>query len=316
MRFDPPNLDAFRRALSVLTSVDRASDGGGEEAGAGTAGGPPPNVTAFVARRRERVASFVMPSAGLVVPIEGEKQLHVGGAVHRFRAGELLALRMGWRGDVVNEPDPETGWYRALLLTFPSDLVLRLRKAHPDCPAPTPRGGFMTRVTLTDALAASLMHVCDGLAAGPGFPARIVEHRIMEVMLLLAASGVLPLALQAHADGTPDAVRLAIRAEPDRSWTAALLAGELGIGEATLRRRLARDGTSLRAILLEERMAAAKLLLHRDRISVSEAAAACGYASRARFAKRFRSVHGVRPSSLTHGAAASPAGGGVAAGDD
>lgn len=306
MRLDPSSLDAFRRALSALAPGEGGASGEG-----GVGGGLPSNVAPFFTRRRERVASFVMPSAGLVVPVEGEKQLHVGGAVHRFRPGELLALRAGWRGDVVNEPDPETGWYRALLLTFPPDLVLRVRKAHPDCAAAATRGGFMTRAPPTDALSSSLLRVCEGLAAGAGLPGHILEHRIMEVMLLLAEAGALPLVPHAHADRTSDMVRLAVRAEPDHAWTAALLARELHIGEATLRRRLAREQTSLRAILLEERMAAAKLLLDRDRVSVSEAAAACGYASRARFAKRFRSVHGVKPSSLTGGL-----NGSAAAGDD
>jgi AraC-like DNA-binding protein len=288
-RLDGPGLEAFRRALAA----QGRSAGGGDDGGDGG-----PALTTFFTRRRERVTAFVMPSAALVVPVEGEKQLHVGGAVHRFRPGELLILRAGWRGDAVNEPDPETGCYRALLLTFPSDLVQRARRAHPDRPASELRGGYFARLPLTDVLASTLLHVAAGIADGAGLPSHVVEHRVMEVLLLLADGGVLPLVPDARRDGAADAVRLAVSARPDHPWTAALLARDLGTSEATLRRRLAREGTSLRVLLQQERMAAAKLLLKQERVSVTEAAAACGYASRARFARRFQAVHGVAPSAL------------------
>ncbi|HEV7370629.1 AraC family transcriptional regulator [Arenibaculum sp.] len=284
-RLDARGLEAFRRTLSGL----------GPSTGSGGAG---PALTTFFARRQERVAAFVMPSAALVVPVEGEKQLHVGGAVHRFRPGELLVLRAGWRGDVVNEPDAEAGCYRALLLTFPSELVLRARRAHPNRPACELRGGYFARLALTDVLASTLLHVAAGIAGGAGLPGHVVEHRVMEVLLLLADGGVLPLAPAAQGDSAADAVRMAVGAKPDHPWTAALLARDLGTSEATLRRRLAREGTSLRVLLQQERMAAAESLLKRERVSVSEAAAACGYASRARFAKRFQAVRGVTPSAL------------------
>lgn len=294
-RLDAPGLEAFRRALSALAP----GPGGDGDGGGG------PALTTFVARRQERVTAFVMPSAALVVPVEGEKQLHVGGAVHRFRPGELLILRAGWRGDAVNEPDPETGCYRALLLTFPSELVLRARRAHPDRPDGELRGGYFARLPLTGVLASTLLHAAEGIADGAGLPGHVVEHRVMEMLLLLADSGVLPLAPSARGESAADAVRLAVGARPDHPWTAVLLARDLGTSEATLRRRLAREGTSLRVLLQQERMAAAERLLRQERVSVTEAAAACGYASRARFAKRFQAVRGVAPSAL-----AAPAAGG------
>ena len=84
--------------------------------------------------------------------------------------------------------------------------------------------------------------------------------------------------------------RSLVRWQPDRPWTADLIAGELGTSNATLRRRLSQEGTSLREVLASERVALATTLLAEDGLSLREAALATGYRSPRRFADRLRSA--------------------------
>ena len=85
-------------------------------------------------------------------------------------------------------------------------------------------------------------------------------------------------------------MRALVRWQPDRAWTADLIAGELGTSNATLRRRLSREGASLRDVVASERVSLAKTLLAEDGLSLREAALATGYRSPRRFTDRLRSA--------------------------
>jgi AraC-like DNA-binding protein len=87
---------------------------------------------------------------------------------------------------------------------------------------------------------------------------------------------------------TSDAVRSLIRWQPDKSWTAHAIAAELGTSNATLRRRLTAESTSLRDLVTEVRVDLAATLLSEEGISLREAALAAGYRSPRRFAERMR----------------------------
>lgn len=246
-----------------------------------------PAVSSFVVRTRERVGALTLTEPALVVVLEGRKDLHHAGRTETFVAGEALALRAGWRGDVVNDPDPGTGVYRALFFRFPAEIVLRVhRRLGPGRPV---RPGLQARVAPTAAMVAAAAHAAEGLTAADPLPAALVEHRVEELLMAMGLAGVLPMEPGRAADGIEDAVRLLLRSALDRPWRAPELAAALGLSEATLRRRLAARGTGVRRLLAEERMDAAHHLLVADRVGgVGSIAASVGYVSRAHFAKRFR----------------------------
>ncbi len=95
-------------------------------------------------------------------------------------------------------------------------------------------------------------------------------------------------------------VRNLVREEPERAWSIDAVARLLGVSAATLRRRLARDGASLRELLLEERLSLAQVLLGDGRASVAEVALRCGYASPGKFARQFARKFGATPSAFVH----------------
>jgi AraC-like DNA-binding protein len=108
----------------------------------------------------------------------------------------------------------------------------------------------------------------------------------MEVLMVLGMRGALP----SSPETTAEAVRALVRWQPDRAWTADLIAAELGTSNATLRRRLSQEGSSLRDLMTSERVALATTLLTKDGLSLREAALATGYRSPRRFAERLRNT--------------------------
>lgn len=84
----------------------------------------------------------------------------------------------------------------------------------------------------------------------------------------------------------------------DADWTAARVAGALAQSEATLRRRLAVEGTSLTELLGDTRMAMALTLLQTTTQPVAHIAAEVGYESPSRFSARFRQRFGFSPTSV------------------
>ncbi|QBJ16728.1 helix-turn-helix domain-containing protein (plasmid) [Agrobacterium sp. 33MFTa1.1] len=234
----------------------------------------------FVTRERERIAGSAFSQVSIVAILEGSKEVVSMGRQRRFSAGTALVLPAGWCGDVVNDPDPQTGVYRAIFIAFPNELTRRAAKAFPPC-----RIACQTELTLDPLLAAAINHAGQGIANG-NVPVPLLEHRLLEILMVLAVRGALP----GLPETTAEAVRALVRWQPDRAWTADLIAGELGTSNATLRRRLSREGASLRDVVASERVGLAKTLLAEDGLSLREAALATGYRSPRRFTDRLRSA--------------------------
>lgn len=234
----------------------------------------------FVTRERERIAGSAFSQVSIVAILEGSKEVVSMGRQRRFSAGTALVLPAGWRGDVVNDPDPQTGVYRAIFIAFPNELTRRAAKAFPPC-----RIACQTELTLDPLLAAAINHAGQGIANG-NVPVPLLEHRLLEILMVLAVRGALP----GSPETTAEAVRALVRWQPDRAWTADLIAAELGTSNATLRRRLSREGASLRDVVASERVTLATTLLAEDGLSLREAALATGYRSPRRFADRLRSA--------------------------
>jgi AraC-like DNA-binding protein len=238
------------------------------------------SLFSFVTHQRERIAGAAFARLSIVVIVEGAKEVISMGRQKRFAAGTILVLPGGWRGDVVNDPDPASGAYRAIFIDFPDALVRRAESAFP------PRRGASRLDLPLDAMAAeAIRHAGDGIADGD-LPALLVEHRVLEILMVLGLRGALP----ARPETTVDAVRALVRWQPERHWTADMIAAELGTSNATLRRRLALEGSSLRSAIADERMAVAEALLSQDGFSLRQAALATGYRSPRRFSERRRAL--------------------------
>ncbi len=148
-----------------------------------------------------------------------------------------------------------------------------------------------------DGLAAAFENARRALAPGPAIPDAVARQRVLEVMHWLLEEG---LALRSPPvnPSVSVKVRALIAGRLDAIWTAGRVAGELAQSEATLRRRLVAEGTTLRALLADVRMATALTLLQATAQPVSAIALTVGYESASRFAVRFRQRFGFAPSAV------------------
>jgi AraC-like DNA-binding protein len=85
------------------------------------------------------------------------------------------------------------------------------------------------------------------------------------------------------------------------------VAKRLGLCEATLRRRLAAEGTTLGDLLTDVRMSFAMVLLQSTNQAVNRIALEVGYESASRFAIRFRARFGFLPAAIRGAARDRPA---------
>lgn len=135
------------------------------------------------------------------------------------------------------------------------------------------------------------------LSPSAGIPDAIARQRVLEVMHWLLEEGI----VLRSSPATPSVsikVRALIAGRLDGAWTAERVASELALSEATLRRRLAAESTSLTELLVDARMSTALTLLQATTQPVSDIALSVGYESPSRFAVRFRQRFGFAPTAV------------------
>lgn len=237
----------------------------------------------------ERLAQFTIPKPIIGIVLSGAKEFWLGDDGRRFTAGDVFVLPGGATLDVVNLPDERTGLYESLIVE-----VANLPPSIARLPFPARRAArpdFDIAITLTPELVNALAHAATTLATSEHATA-LAEHRLAEVLMLLRDD---PAARALFDAPLADRVRWMVAAEPSRRWTAEEIGARLALGASTLRRRLAAEKTSLRAVLASARMEIAEAMLARGEGNVTAAAEAAGYTSRSHFTRRFRSVYGSAP---------------------
>ena len=259
-------------------------------------GDQPLFISAFVARDRETISQMAMPSAGLVIVLEGRKELLCGDEKRIYQVGDAFVLAAGVHVDVVNEPDSASGVYRALFIRFSRELIIEGARLWPHLIGKN--GAAVQSVRFGPALCSAISHTGEALSGALAASRRLLDHRILEILLILAEQGALPLSPKYVETSVIDAVRLLVRHRLDRPWSTKTIATQLSISEATLRRRMRQEGQTLQALLLAERMQAAYRILSDRDADVADAIAATGYTSRSHFARNFQQAFGASPSAV------------------
>jgi AraC-like DNA-binding protein len=244
---------------------------------------PDPRAPDVIRLRQGVRAQFraVVGEFSAIVLVEAGRKVIRGAGVTEVPAGCLLLMPAQVPLDVENYPAPD-GPYRATGLLI--------------APSLQPPTGIAKALHTSDPRALAAFDRALDLCRRPAVPRMIRDHAVLEVLLWLDSLGLrLP-------PPAPPSLSLRIRtlaaSDLAHDWRAADLARSLGLAEATLRRRLAAQGTGLAAILTDLRMTRALGLLQTTDLPVQEVAFAVGYASPSRFALRFRSRFGVNPAAI------------------
>lgn len=236
---------------------------------------------------RERLKATALPNPLIGIVLRGLKEVWLGDTTHVFEPGTVFVLPGRVPLDIVNIPAGRDAVYEALVLEVPSlppgvsPLIGGPRDGN---------AGWQFRIPLDAGLVDALVHAATSVASD-AIGEAVKTLRLAEVLTLIQP---LAAARPLFQTSLPEEVAWLIRAAPSERWTAERIAGRLGLGASTLRRRLASEGQSFRKILRAERLKAGQSALASGASSLT-AAEAAGYSSRSHFARRYRESYGTSP---------------------
>ncbi|PDS41182.1 AraC family transcriptional regulator [Rhizobium anhuiense] len=243
----------------------------------------------IIQREALRFSRLTFDHPTLVVVRHGEKIFASAKGEWRVKSGEAVAIAKGHRFDITNRPDAH-GSYQANWLVFEPEM-LRAFASAAQVSQPVRSLGRL-EIDFIEAFARAR----DAIQNPTIVPDKIARHRMEEILLWLGQRGV---SLAAIPPSTfSQRVRELLMATLDEMWTAAIVARQLHMSEATLRRHLAAENNNFSSLLADVRMSHALSLLQSTDLPVGNIAHDVGYESASRFATRFRKRFGFAPTAV------------------
>ncbi|QGH63197.1 helix-turn-helix transcriptional regulator [Serratia proteamaculans] len=209
-------------------------------------------------------------------------------------SGQLLIIDGGQTVDLVNEPSEE-GVFSCQLLTC-DPLLFAAPPAQVETQPPTAFDAVLALCNLPCALIHSFETTSLALALRHRFPAVIMRHKMLEILLWLKQFNIS--FIHNEARNLTQQVRRCLATDPHNIWTAAEVADTLSMSEVMLRRKLSAENNSLRNLMIDVRMSSALALLQSTDWPISVIAQHVGYESSSRFAERFRKRFGFAPTAI------------------
>lgn len=254
---------------------------------------PGVGTTARILQRQQLRFSRVTTAEPVLILVKaGRKELRAPGFECVLEAGDAVAIAQDSVLDITNTPDDD-GRYEANWLVWDARLVSEFRTQNPRAAVVDMARGLHT---IPFALLSALDAAIDAVRHGEQLPEVVAIHRVSEILLWLDALGVHFELRQSNSASA--VVRRQVMASPEASWTAPDLAASMAMSEATLRRRLSAEGTTVGALVADVRMSLAMQMLQSTEFSIARIALEVGYDSASRFAMRFRERFGFPPSAI------------------
>lgn len=254
---------------------------------------PGVGLSASIAQFSElRFSRLVVDRPSLIVLSHGSKLLQSPRGQWTVRGGEAVLLSGGQTFDVTNRMS-ERGSYGARWLVWDPAVLQSFERN-------SPGGSVTSEVTLLGKTDAAFLDAFDRAIEAVGdiahIPEEVARHRVTELLVWLSLKGVRISATENLS--LTSRVRRLFEASISDPWTIATVADRLALSEATLRRRLASEGTTVGDLLVDLRMSQALLLLQSTDQAVNRIALDVGYESPSRFANRFRERFGFPPTAI------------------
>jgi AraC-like DNA-binding protein len=224
----------------------------------------------------------------LIAVTRGHKSIGLDRLTLDADAGSVVVTSAGCFADVTNTPDAG-GLYEADVFAFGADLI-------PHAKLPPPGTLRFGRFTPPAEFSACVSAAREALAAKNKLPARVVAHRVGELLAWAREFGIVP--TFADPGQLQIRVRAVVSANPARDWRIAEIASALAMSEPTLRRHLAEEGTTPSDIIADIRLTRALEQLQTTDASVTQIALDAGYESSSRFAAKFRARFGLAPGEI------------------
>ena len=247
------------------------------------------------ARVSYRVRTLTVRENALMLVRKGEKSLIASKHTLRAGPGQALLVAQGTQWDVINDPAGQ-GYYEAQVLSFGDALLTAHAQARRDpqeAPAQTVTSACV--LALDAELNSAVQRAAFDAQAAQASPA-LQRHRLMEVLLLLSERGhrFTPLETMRW----DERVRRLVAQRLDAPWSVESVASAFHLSASSLQRRLGAQGTSVAALVREQRLESALGLLQTTPLAIGEIAQRCGWTSHSRFSAAFSERWGFAPKVL------------------
>ena len=236
----------------------------------------------------------------LILVLSGRKVMFPDGRSVAVEAGCLAAVPAPSSLDLRNEPDPVSKQYAALIIPFKVEHLERLMRSHNLLYEVKRDAAGVLKFEADATLHASIRHYLSTVGN-----ARLLNHRLMEILLLLATKNPALLSYSLHRDSWSQRVRAVLATDLARAWDLNQVCARLATTESTLRRNLKREDASFRTLLQELRLSTALMQLLLTSAPIYSIAYDCGYQSVSRFTANFHKRFGVPPKQFRESASES-----------
>lgn len=262
-------------------------------------------VTARIVQQSDlRFSRIAVDRPALIVLRHGTKTLQSARGQWSIKGGEAIAIAGGQNFDVTNRLS-DRGLYEARWLIWDPAIIASFER---DAGGGRPLTGAATLGKVDPQLATAFDTVLEAIWNAPDVPDAVARHRVAEILVWLSMRGIRFTA--AEDLGLAVKLRRLFEGSLADPWTISIAAHHLALSEATLRRRLAAEGTTFGDLLTDTRMCYAMLLLQSTDYAVNRIALEVGYESASRFAIRFRERFGFPPTAIRGHARERPTDGG------
>lgn len=246
------------------------------------------------ARQRYRIASVKCDAPVLILPLQGIKRLHFLSNDYDCNPGEFLMLHGAVDVRIENIPAVDD-LYRAWAIGFPWRLIELARQLI-----------LNNRENNVEALDNSLVTkgcVSENLLEALRRHMQLLQNAPSTIEIDLSQLGILAALHRCRASGFLCArdpslaarIRMMVCAKPQYEWCSTHFEETLHLSGATLRRRLADEGTSLRQLIREARLHVALTILQTQKKPIKVVASECGYRSVTSFRESFIELFGITP---------------------
>lgn len=227
----------------------------------------------------------------LIYVERGSKTVRWSGGEYVIHPGEAIAVAGGQSLDIINRL-AQDGSYQAHWLVWDETLIQANAEANTHLPViryaqPITRDEVHFATSFERAIEA----VKDATVPGP-----IARHRVQELLTWIGVTG--GRFEQPRLPTLASKVRQLVASDLANDWSALDVASTFALSEATLRRRLAEEGTTFSRLLIDARMTFALQLLQSTAQTVMQIALCVGYQTPSQFAVRFRDRFGFAPTAV------------------
>lgn len=231
---------------------------------------------------------FYEPCAILV--LSGTKTIYDHGRPVTAGTGSVLTVPAPGGYDLRNAPDPKTRKYEALIIPFTTRLLDQLVRSHGFLREVKQGDVAVLRFEAEETLHRSIAHYLTTVGN-----AKLLNHRLMEILLILASKNPKLLSYALQEPGWSERVRAVLSRDLAHPWEIVEVCKRLAVSESTLRRNLRAEDASFRVLLHELRLSAALVQLLQTSLPIYRIALDCGYQSVSRFTKNFHARFGLPP---------------------